>query len=111
MTVAEKLQELLDWRGISQYELARRSGVPRGSIGGYVSGRNKVSFAVAEKLAKGLNVSVYALYNGDPLPATSFDLSLKESRLVVDFRSLTPQQQELIEANIAILKAQNNNRD
>lgn len=105
--VHEKLQELLTWSGMTQFELADKVGIPRGSINSYVSGRTPISVELAYQMAPALKVSPWTLLNGEPLLATAMDLSAEEAKLVTDLRGLTTQQRELIDALIETMKNQN----
>ena len=107
MTVNEKLQELMDWKGISQQRLSDLSGIARGTIGGYVSGRRNVSVEVAHQLAPVLGVTPWTLLNGEPLPATELDLSREEAQWVTDLRGLTLEQRALVKIMTDAMKDQN----
>ena len=51
-------------RGMSQSDLARRAGLGRDSISGYVRGRNLPEPRNAKKMADALGVTVHELYPG-----------------------------------------------
>lgn len=107
VTVNEKLQELLDWRGKSQYDLAVATGVPKGSISSYVTGRTVITVELAYKFAAALGVSPWTLLNGEPLLATPMDITAEEARLVTDVRSLDLKQKALVQKLIEGMKEQN----
>lgn len=107
MTTNEKIAELLDWFGLSQQELADRTGIPRGSISSYVTGRAAVSIEMAYKIAEGLGVSPWTVLNSEPLPADPLDLSQAEKELVTNIRSLTKHQREIIDQNVQLMLKHN----
>ena len=68
----KRLSSLRDKMGLSQIELAKRTGISRQSIHNYESGSVIPRASIMIKLATVLKVSVDYLYNGD------FDLSVNE---------------------------------
>lgn len=97
VSVNEKLQEVLTWSGVSQYELARRADVHPNSISSYVTGKTAISIALLFKFAEALGVSPWLFLNGEPLPVTSEDLTEKERRMVALYRNLTVREQAAVE--------------
>lgn len=107
MTFGEKLEELLDWSGTSQRDLANRSRISQSSISDYIRGKSIPTIDVAQKLAAALNVSLWTLLNGSPLSITPMDLTAQERALVNEFRRLDPEAQD---AYYRILEIQNRNK-
>ena len=68
MTVGEKIQELLDWGGKNQKELAELSGVSQSAISDYIRNIRIPSIEAAQKIADALDVSLWVLLNGEALP-------------------------------------------
>lgn len=58
MSFAETLQKLMDAAGVSQNQLAKKSGVPQSTISRYLLEASKPKIAAVEKLAKALKVPV-----------------------------------------------------
>ena len=56
-TTKERLKEIMELRDISQADLAKMSGVNKGALSSYLSGRYKPKQTNIYKLAKALNVS------------------------------------------------------
>ena len=73
MTVGEKIQELLDWGGKNQKELAELSGVSQSAISDYIRNIRIPSIEAAQKIADALDVSLWVLLNGEALPVTEVD--------------------------------------
>ena len=94
MTVGEKIQELLDWGGKNQKELAELSGVSQSAISDYIRNIRIPSIEAAQKIADALDVSLWVLLNGEALPVTALDMTEKERRLIGEYRRLTGSEQE-----------------
>lgn len=75
MTVGEKIQELLDWGGKNQKELAELSGVSQSAISDYIRNIRIPSIEAAQKIADALDVSLWVLLNGEALPVTTLDMT------------------------------------
>lgn len=58
MTVGLKIKALRDEQGLTQVDLAKKSGISRASIQAYEKDDASITFSVIEKLAKALNVDV-----------------------------------------------------
>lgn len=56
-TVAQRLREALDMSGKKQADLVRETGLDRGSISSYLSGKYEPKQKAIYKLSKALNVS------------------------------------------------------
>jgi transcriptional regulator with XRE-family HTH domain len=65
MTFGEKLRELREAAGLSERELANRSGVPFGTLHNYGIGIRKPTLAAAVKLATALGVTCEAFSGCD----------------------------------------------
>jgi transcriptional regulator with XRE-family HTH domain len=67
--MGSKLQALREERGLTQVQLAERSGVPLGSLRNYEQGHRQPLLQQAAKLAKALRVSIDAFVPEDaPAP-------------------------------------------
>ena len=96
MTVGEKIQELLDWGGKNQKELAELSGVSQSAISDYIRNIRIPSIEAAQKIADALDVSLWVLLNGEALPVTALDMSEKERRLIGEYRRLSVIEMEAV---------------
>ena len=97
MTVGEKIQELLDWGGKNQKELAELSGVSQSAISDYIRNIRIPSIEAAQKI-----VSLWVLLNGEALPVTALDMTEKERRLIGEYRRLTGSEQEAVDHVIQV---------
>ena len=102
MTVGEKIQELLDWGGKNQKELAELSGVSQSAISDYIRNIRIPSIEAAQKIADALDVSLWVLLNGEALPVTTLDMTEKERRLIGEYRRLTGSEREAVDHVIQV---------
>ena len=89
------LVSLLDETGITQAELARKTGISKASISQYVSGAVDMSASNVVRIADALGVTT------DRLLGTEFDRAASSgdaalTRLLVAYARLTPEQRELL---------------
>ena len=98
MTVGEKIQELLDWGGKNQKELAELSGVSQSAISDYIRNIRIPSIEAAHAL----DVSLWVLLNGEALPVTTLDMTEKERRLIGEYRRLTGSEREAVDHVIQV---------
>lgn len=96
MTIGEKIGEVLDWSGLSQKELATRTGISTSMISSYISGTHSVSIEVAKKIAAAMDVSLWVLLDGEPLPEKNQDLTEDERWVIGEYRLLTGDEKEMI---------------
>lgn len=66
MDVAKRLEELRAAKGLSQYKLAKLSGVPQGSLSNYELGKSVPGVEVIEKLCTGLGVTLAEFFTEPP---------------------------------------------
>ena len=102
MTVGEKIQELLDWGGKNQKELAELSGVSQSATSDYIRNIRIPSIEAAQKIADALDVALWVLLNGEALPVTTLDMTEKERRLIGEYRRLTGSEREAVDHVIQV---------
>ena len=75
MNVAKRIEELRAEKGLSQYKLAKLSGVPQGSLSNYELGKSVPGVEVIEKLCVGLGVTLAEFFSpaAEPLTGPSED--------------------------------------
>lgn len=110
MTVGEKIAELLDWSGVSQGELSKRTGIPQSTISSYVTERASIPVEAAFKIAEGLDISPWMVINHSPLPATPLELTDEEQEIITDMRHLSRHQQEVVIQSIKLMRRQNSEK-
>ena len=84
MNLAQKIRALRSERGLSQGDLAKKSGVGKSSIQLYESGGGNITYANLQKLANALNVDTsYFSENLSVSPVRKSSVSLSVSRQLV----------------------------
>lgn len=53
-----RLLKVMSWKGVTQEELAKRTGIPQSMISRYINGENDPSFYKVDRIARALGVSV-----------------------------------------------------
>lgn len=104
-STSERLKEAMRIRQVKQADLARATGLAKGGISNYVTGRYEPKSDVINKLAKALNCSEMWLWGYDvPMerqntrssPSDKVDLSDGEKILLDLFRRVPDDKQELV---------------
>lgn len=88
-TPSERLQQALREKGMRQAELSRLTGIPRGNISNYCSGRYEPKVEIIQKFAKALGCSEMWLWGYDEEKTTA-----KEGNTMAR-EALTDEQVEL----------------
>lgn len=103
-TTAERLKEAMNIRNMKQADLARATGLAKGGISNYVTGRYEPKSDIISKLAKALFVSEMWLWGYDvPMerekkipPSPTKELSEGEKALLELFNRVPEDQQKLV---------------
>ena len=104
-STSERLKEIMRIRDMKQADLARVTGLAKGGISNYITGRYEPKSDVISKLAKALNCSEMWLWGYDvPMERqerktlSPEDLKLSEGeKLLLDlFRQVPEDQQQLV---------------
>ena len=62
--VSQRLQELLKERGMTQYQLSMKSGVPKSTIGNVVNCMyDSVKLRIIHELCQGMNLNIGEFFN------------------------------------------------
>jgi transcriptional regulator with XRE-family HTH domain len=98
-SLAEYLREQMEGKGLSTYDVARRSGnlITHQTVWSLLNAQGKdVKVGTLKALAKGLGISedeIFAVARGK---SVSGDLQLEESKLLEYFRVLTPESRDVL---------------
>ena len=102
-TTAKRLQEAMDIAHMKQSDLARVTGLSKGGISNYVTGRYEPKSDIISKLAKALNCSEMWLWGYDVprerqknLPNDNIELTEGEKALLELFNRVPEEQQKLV---------------
>lgn len=101
MTIGERIKELRKARGITQVQLAKIIGIEQSSVGKY-EGKDAISPSddIKIRIADYFGVSLDYLVGRDK--PNDLQLSPAESKLISDFRTLSPEGKEYIKQQMAI---------
>ena len=102
-TTAERLKEAMRIRNMKQADLARATGLAKGGISNYVTGRYEPKSDIISKLAKALGVSEMWLWGYDvPMerqkksPQDKDSLSEGEKMMLDLFNQIPVEQQPMV---------------
>ena len=102
-TTSQRLKEAMRIRNMKQADLARSTGLAKGGISNYVTGRYEPKSDIISKLAKALNCSEMWLWGYDvpmerdkKIPIEESDLNDGEKILLDLFRQIPAEKQELV---------------
>lgn len=100
MNVGEKLQEIMDWKGLSQQDVAALSGISRTMVSQYVRGISEPTLEALRKIAAALDITVWMLLNNEPMAVKNIDLTESERQLISRYRMLSGKARGCIEVTI-----------
>lgn len=83
-TTAERLRTVMNARGMKQIDLVRDSGLPRGAISLYVSGKMNPKQAAIEKISKTLDVNALWLMGYDVPMTVDVDPETVRNQAIAD---------------------------
>ncbi len=102
-TTGERLQQAMKIANMKQADLARATGIGKGGISNYVTGRYEPKSDIVSKLAMALGVSEMWLWGYDvpmerqkTIPQSKSDLSEGEKILLDLFNRVPEDQQKLV---------------
>ena len=107
MHYRERIKEWITDHDLKQKALAKELDITDSVISNYLTGRSQVSIEMLVKMAEHFGVSVDYLAGVTDDPELPVSLSKTERHLVDSFRTLNPQQKELIIQNIRFMREQN----
>lgn len=91
-STSERLQQIMLAKNIKQIDLARSTGIPRGSISNYVVGRYEPKSDIVQKLANALNCSDMWLWGYDvPMEKSSRSFEDEENPYVLEIGDVVDQ--------------------
>ena len=103
MRYGSRIKEWITDHDIKQKALAKEFHITESMMSHYMTGRNEITVDLLVKY--GLSTDYLVGLSDSPRPSPA--LSPTEEKLVLDFRTLTRDQRELIVRNVAIMKEQN----
>ena len=107
MELQKRIKDLIEDCDLTQKKLAKQLGITESTMSGYMTGRVRMPAWMIEKCARYFEVSTDYLYGMTDVPQPVLELSPVERKLVLDLRTHTRDQRELILRNVAIMREQN----
>lgn len=107
MDLQTRIRDLIEDRDTTQKRVAKALGITESTMSGYMTGKVRLPAWLVKMCAEYFQVSTDYLYGLTDDPQQSMELSPTERELVLNFRTLTRDQRELIVRNVAIMKEQN----
>ena len=107
MDLQTRIRDLIEDRDTTQKKVAKAVGITESTMSGYMTGKVRLPAWLVQMCAEYFQVSTDYLYGLTDDPQRPLDLSPAELDLVLNFRTLTRDQRELIVRNVAIMKEQN----
>ncbi len=65
MNIGDKIKDLRNYKGLTQEQLAEKSGLSKNAIWNYETGRRKPNTDILKKIASGLEVSIETFFNNN----------------------------------------------
>lgn len=97
MDFGKKIEEIMNWKGMNQSGLARKSGIPATTVSSYIRNNREPSAGNLLKIADALDVSITVLYDQNPLPTGPVDITQSESGMIRQHRAMNRGQKALIQ--------------
>ena len=107
MDVALRIRELMTDRDIKNKTVAGLLGLGESTFSGYVRGARTIPYDVLVQIADYLQVSADYLLGRTDVPDIPLRLSSAERRLILELRTLSPDQKAVAIQNIQFMAEQN----
>ena len=107
MTIGDRIRILLEDRASKQAALASYLRISPSTLSHYMTGQNKIPGDIVAQIAQYFDVTTDYLLGLTPDCAASLPLTDSERNLLLDFRTLSKNQKELIGVNVRFMKEQN----
>lgn len=93
MTILDRILQLRDERGWTEYRLSEEAGISQSTISSWFRENVNPSKASLEKICKAYNITLSQFFAFDNEPVT---LTEKQRRVLDGWNKLNPKQQEII---------------
>jgi transcriptional regulator with XRE-family HTH domain len=107
MDVARCIRDLMTDRDIKNRTIARELGLKESTLSGYLRGERTTPYDVLVQIADYLNVSTDYLLGRTDIPDVPLRLSDSERRLILDLRTLRPDQKAVAAQTVRFMAEQN----
>ena len=107
MSLGERIKILQEEKHISNKEIADLLHVAKNTVSGYVNDKSEMTFEALVKVADLFGVSTDYLLGRTDVPEIPLRLSDSERRMILDLRTLNPDQKAVAAQNILFMAEQN----
>ena len=107
MTLGERIKILQEATSISNKAIAETLHVAYNTVSGYVNDKSEMTFESLVKLADLFDVSTDYLLGRTDVPEIPLRLSDSERRLILELRTLNPDQKAVAAQNVRFMAEQN----
>ena len=107
MHYGARIKEYLTDHDIKQKKLAEQLGISPAMLSHYLTGRNEMPIDTLIKLSEMFQLSLEYLVGISDQPEQPMTLSAGERELITAFRTLSPDQREIIQENLRLMQKQN----
>jgi transcriptional regulator with XRE-family HTH domain len=107
MTLGERIKILQETHGVSNKAIADLLHVADNTVSGYVHNKSEMTFDSLVKLADLFEVSTDYLLGRTDIPDVPLRLSDSERRLILDLRTLRPDQKAVAAQTVRFMAEQN----
>ena len=111
-TTSERLKEAILFSGKKQVDISKATGIDKGSISNYISGRYEPKLGAIKKLAEALDVSEMWLWGYDvpkerqkEKPAGEGELSAKKLEFIEKVKQMSEEELERLEQILRIVES------
>ena len=107
LTLGERIKILQEATGVKNKEIAAFLHVAKNTVSGYVQDKSEMTFESLVKIADLFHVTTDYLLGRTDIPEIPLRLSDSERRLILDLRTLNPDQKAIAAQNIRFMAEQN----
>ena len=107
MTTGERIKILQEEKSVSNKAIAELLHVASNTVSGYVNDKSEMTFYSLVKIADLFNVTTDYLLGRTDVPEVPLRLSEGERRLILELRTLSPDQKAVAAQNIRFMAEQN----
>lgn len=107
MDIARCIHTLMTDRDVKVKTLAAHLGIGSSTLSNYIHGTRSIPYDILIQIADYLNVSTDYLLGRTDVPEIPLRLSESERRLILDLRTLNPDQKAIAAQNILFMAEQN----
>ena len=101
--IGERLQQLMDERGLNMYSLAKRSGLSWNTIKNFYSRQSKPTVTTISMLCDGLGITLSQFFEED---SDNVHLTAEQQHLINRWNQLTDKEKQTISDTIDLILGQ-----